>query len=97
YTVAVTVTDGGGLWVAGGTTVTAMNVSPSLSSLTFSPSSVTDHQTVTVTGTFSDPGTLDTYTVRFAWGDGSTSPTRSLRALAASAARTRTSPQAHTT
>jgi len=74
YTVAVTVTDGGGLWVAGGTTVTAMNVSPSLSSLTFSPSSVTDHQTVTVTGTFSDPGTLDTYTVRFAWGDGSTSP-----------------------
>ena len=74
YTVAVTVTDGGGLWVAGGTTVTAMNVSPSLSSLTFSPSSVTDHQTVTVSGTFSDPGTLDTDTVRFAWGDGSTSP-----------------------
>ena len=74
YTVAVTVTDGGGLRVAGGTTVTAMNVSPSLSSLTFSPSSVTDHQTVTVSGTFSDPGTLDTYTVRFAWGDGSTSP-----------------------
>jgi PKD repeat protein len=74
YTVALTVTDGGGLWVAGGTTVTAMNVSPSLSSLTFSPSSVTDHQTVTVSGTFSDPGTLDTDTVRFAWGDGSTSP-----------------------
>ena len=74
YTVAVTVTDGGGLSVTGGTTVTAMNVSPSLSSLTFSPSSVTDHQTVTVSGTFSDPGTLDTYTVRFAWGDGSTSP-----------------------
>src|SRR5438445_6767925 len=74
YTVAVTVTDGGGLWVAGGTTVTAMNVSPSLSSLTFSPSSVTDHQTVTVSGTFSDPGTLDTDPVRFAWGDGSTSP-----------------------
>ncbi len=74
YTVAVTVTDGGGLSVTGGTTVTAMNVSPSLSSLAFSPSTVTDHQTVTVSGTFSDPGTLDTYVVRYAWGDGSTSP-----------------------
>lgn len=73
YTVAVTVTDGGGLSVAGGTTVTATNAAPSLSSLVFSPSSVTDHQTVTVSGTFSDPGTADTYTVTFAWGDGSTS------------------------
>ncbi|TMF63966.1 MAG: hypothetical protein E6I14_04250 [Chloroflexi bacterium] len=74
YTVAVTVTDGGGMSVAGGTTVTATNVSPSLSSLAVTPSSVTDHQTVTVSGTFSDPGTADTYTVTFAWGDGSTSP-----------------------
>jgi len=74
YTVAVTVTDGGGMSVAGGTTVTATNVSPSLSTLAVSPASVTDHQTVTVNGTFSDPGTADTYTVTFAWGDGSTSP-----------------------
>jgi PKD repeat protein len=73
YTVSVTVTDSGNLSVAGGTTVTATNVSPSLSSLTFSPSSVTDHQTVTVSGTFKDPGTADTYTVTFAWGDGTTS------------------------
>ena len=74
YTVAVTVTDGGGLSVAGGTTITATNVLPSLSSLVFSPSTVTDHQTVTVSGTFTDPGANDTYTVTFAWGDGSTSP-----------------------
>jgi PKD repeat protein len=73
YTVAVTVTDGGGLSVAGGTTITATNVKPSLSTLVFSPSTVTDHQTVTVSGTFTDPGTNDTYTVTFAWGDGSTS------------------------
>jgi large repetitive protein len=73
YTVAVTVTDGGGLSVAGGTTVTATNVSPSLSLLTLTPSTVTEHQTVTVSGTFSDPGTADTYTVRYTWGDGSTS------------------------
>lgn len=70
YNVAITVTDGGGLSVAGSTTVTAANVSPSLSALAFSPSSVTDNQTVTVSGTFSDPGTADTYTVTFAWGDG---------------------------
>jgi PKD repeat protein len=74
YTVAVTVTDGGGLSVAGGTTITATNVMPSLSTLVFSPSTVTDHQTVTVSGTFTDPGTADTHTVTFAWGDGSTSP-----------------------
>ena len=73
YTVAVSVTDSGGMSVAGGTTVTAMNVSPSLSSLVLTPSSVTDHQTVVVSGSFSDPGTADTHTVRFAWGDGSTS------------------------
>jgi PKD repeat protein len=70
YAVAVTVTDGGGLSVAGGTSVTATNVSPSLSALAFSPSTVTDNQTVTVSGTFTDPGTADTYTVTFAWGDG---------------------------
>ena len=74
YGVTVSVTDNGGLSVAGGTTVTATNVSPSLSSLVFTPVSVTDHQNVTVNGTFSDPGTLDTYTVSYAWGDGSTSP-----------------------
>jgi PKD repeat protein len=73
YTIAVTVTDGGGMSVAGGTTVTATNVSPSLSSLVFTPSSVTDHQTVTVSGTFSDPGTSDTFTLTVAWGDGSSS------------------------
>jgi PKD repeat protein len=73
YTIAVTVTDGGGMSVAGGTTVTATNVSPSLSSLVFTPSSVTDHQTVTVSGTFSDPGTSDTFTLTVAWADGSSS------------------------
>jgi len=67
------VTDGGGLSVAGGTAVTATNVSPSLSGLVFTPSSVTDHQTVTVSGTFQDPGTADTFTATFDWGDGNTS------------------------
>ena len=73
YTVAVTVTDAGGMSVAGGTTVTAVNVGPSLASLVLTPSSVTDHQTLTVSGTFSDPGTADTFTLTVAWGDGSTS------------------------
>jgi PKD repeat protein len=71
YTVTVNVTDGGGLSVAGGTTVTASNVPPSLGELTFSPSAVTDHQTVTVSGSYTDPGTSDTFTVLVDWGDGS--------------------------
>jgi PKD repeat protein len=58
-----------------------MNVSPSLSSLTFTPSSVTDHQTLSVSGTFSDPGATDTFTVVVNWGDG----TSSSQALGASA------------
>jgi PKD repeat protein len=60
-----------------------MNVGPSLASLLLTPSSVTDHQTLTVSGTFSDPGTADTFTVTFAWGDG-TSSTVSLAAGARS-------------
>lgn len=79
YAVAVTVTDGGGMWVSGGTTVKAINVPPSLSSLVLTPSAVTDHQALTVSGTFSDSGTADTYTVLFTWGDGGTS-TQSLAA-----------------
>jgi hypothetical protein len=43
------------------------------------PSTVTDHQALTVSGSFSDSGTADTYTVLFTWGDGSTS-THSLAA-----------------
>ena len=79
YTVAVIVTDGGGLSVSGGTTVMAINVPPSLASLLLTPSSVTDHQALTMSGTFSDSGTADTYTVLFTWGDGSSS-TQSLLA-----------------
>jgi PKD repeat protein len=79
YAIAVTVTDGGGMWVSGGTTVTAINVPPSLSSLVVTPPTVTDHQALTVSGTFSDSGTADTFTVLFTWGDGSTS-TQSLAA-----------------
>jgi hypothetical protein len=56
-----------------------MNVPPSVSNLVVTPSTVTDHQAVTVSGTFSDSGTADTYTVLFTWGDGSSS-TQSLAA-----------------
>ena len=70
YTVAVTVTDSGGLSVSGGTTVDATNVSPSLSSPVLTPASVTDHQDVTVTGTFSDLAADDPFTLTVNWGDG---------------------------
>jgi PKD repeat protein len=51
--------------------VTVTNVAPSVASIVLTPSSVTDHQTLTVSGTFTDPGTADTFTVTVAWGDGS--------------------------
>jgi PKD repeat protein len=78
HTVAVTVTDGGGLSVADSTTATVTNVAPSVTSLVLTPSSVTDHQTVTVSGTITDPGTADSFTFTINWGDGS-SPTEPLK------------------
>jgi PKD repeat protein len=80
YPVAVTVTDGGGLSVAGGTTVDVGNVGPSVDGLELSPSSVTDHQTVTVNASFTDPGTADTFAVSITWGDNTAASTQSLAA-----------------
>jgi len=80
YSLAVTVTDGGGLSVSGGTTVNAVNVAPSVAALALSPSPVTDRQTLTLSGSFSDPGTADTFTVLVDWGDHTAASTQSLAA-----------------
>jgi PKD repeat protein len=89
YTVAVTVTDVGKLSVSGGTTVAVGNVAPTVSALALSPASVTDHQTLTVNASFTDPGTADTFTVSVDWGDLSQPSTPAL------AAGTRTFTAAH--
>ncbi|MDQ2967592.1 MAG: PKD domain-containing protein, partial [Actinomycetota bacterium] len=80
YAVTVTVTDAGGLSVSGGTTVNAGNVSPSVASLALSPSPVTDGQSVTLNGSFTDPGTADTFNVSIDWGVPSAASTQPLAA-----------------
>ena len=74
YTVSVSVTDGGGLSASGSTGVTVANVAPSLGTLSFAPASPVDGQSVSVGGSFTDPGATDTFSLVVDWGDGSTSP-----------------------
>ena len=69
YTISVTVTDDDEDSDAGSVDVTVTNVAPSLSDL--SATTVEENGTSTLTGTITDPGTLDTFTVLVDWGDGS--------------------------
>lgn len=58
--------------------VSPANVGPVVGSLTLSPSSVVDHELLTVSGTFTDPGTADTFTLTVDWGDGTAPSEQSL-------------------
>src|SRR5439155_480485 len=60
-----------GLKGAASTTVTVNNVAPAGLTLTPTLAAINENGTVTVSGTLSDPGTLDTHTVTFVWQDGS--------------------------
>jgi PKD repeat protein len=55
-------------------TVVVTNVDPVLGSLQLTPSSVVDHQEVTLSASFTDPGTLDTFTLTVDWGAGAMPP-----------------------
>ena len=69
YSVVLTLADSAGHTVTATASVSPTNVAPVVGSLSLSPSSVVDHQTLTVSGTFTDPGTADTFTVTIEWGD----------------------------
>src|SRR5205814_2664061 len=71
--VVVTLADSAGHTVTANASVAVANVAPVVGSLSLSPSSVVDHQTLTVTGSFTDPGTADTFTLTVDWGDGTSS------------------------
>jgi hypothetical protein len=79
YPIAVTVTDSYGFSTSGSTSVTVNNVPPSNLQLTLSAATINENDSTTLSGTFNDPGTLDTHTVAINWGDG-TSSTLSLAA-----------------
>jgi hypothetical protein len=68
-TVKVCVTDAVGLTAEDTATVTVKNVTPKVTMT--APGAVKEHDTVTVGGTISDPGWLDTPTATIDWGDGS--------------------------
>ncbi|MFJ8693488.1 VWA domain-containing protein [Streptomyces roseolilacinus] len=71
--VTLTVTDDNGLVDDDSATMTVQNVAPSLTltSCPVDPSAVGSD--VSFTGTFTDPGTLDTHEMTVDWGDGTTS------------------------
>jgi hypothetical protein len=80
YPVGVTVTDNHGASGGASTPVVVNNVAPANVSLSADPATVNENDTTTVTGSFTDPGTLDTHTVDLSWGDGSPDTILSLAA-----------------
>jgi len=69
FSVVLTLADNAGHTVTANASVSPTNVAPVVGSLSVSPSPVVDHQTLTVSGTFTDPGTADTFTLTVDWGD----------------------------
>ena len=67
-TVKVCVTDEGGLTDEDTAVVTVTNVAPGVT--VSNPAPISENNTVTVTGTVSDPGWLDPLTATVNWGDG---------------------------
>ena len=72
--ITVTVTDDDTLADTVGTSTTVVNVPPALASLESSATfgeKAAEGEPVTITGAFTDVGSLDTHTVSIDWGDGS--------------------------
>ena len=78
YPIAILVNDGAADSGAGTTRVTVTNSAPTFSAFTQSSATVTEGASLSLDGTLSDIGSLDTHTVTVNWGDGSTLETLSL-------------------
>jgi PKD repeat protein len=87
YTVTVTVTDSEGGSDAGSFHVTVANVPPTVGPLTCPVSPVPVGTVVIASAPFTDPGTVDTHTASFNWGDGTTSPGVVIEASGSGSAR----------
>ena len=74
YSVGLTITDSnGGSGIAAPFGITVANVAPGAVTLTPSAATLNEGDTTfTLSGTFTDPGVLDTHIVDINWGDGST-------------------------
>jgi hypothetical protein len=76
YVATLQATDDGNMTGTSSVTITGANVAPSakITSVSWTPQLVlTVHQSVDFAGTFTDPGTLDTHTTGWNFGDGATS------------------------
>jgi|GEM_PF-3156961 len=73
YTVTLTVTSSNGDVATDTATVTVSNLAPTIDSATLDAAAVNEGGGVTLSGSFSDAGTLDTHTLVVDWGDGTTS------------------------
>jgi len=73
YTINLTLTDDDGGSGIASTSVAVKNVAPEIMSLVVNPPFVEEHGTMTLSGAFSDVGTLDTHKATIDWGDGKTS------------------------
>ena len=71
YVVHARVIDQDGYFVDYTTTITVTPV-PSDLVLSLSAATINENDSTTLSGTFADPGTLDTHTVVITWGDGTT-------------------------
>jgi hypothetical protein len=80
YTITVTVTDDDTGSTSTTTDILVHNVAPANLTASASPSTIDENSSTTVSGGFTDPGTLDTHTVTISWGDGSPNTTLSLAA-----------------
>lgn len=77
-TVTLTVTDNQGLKSSGSTSITVQNVPPSVTATVRCPVRdcrfILPRQRLTFSGSFTDPGWLDTHTAEWNFGDGTTAP-----------------------
>jgi len=73
HTIAVQVTDPGGLSATDGTTVEVLTVGPLVGPITAPVDPVQVNTEVNASADFTDPGVLDTHTAVWDWGDDSTS------------------------
>src|SRR5439155_9093146 len=70
--VSVTVTDDDGGSVSGTVPVVVNDVAPAVTGFSVSPATVAEGGTVTITVTFTDASSLDTFTAAVTWGGAST-------------------------
>ncbi|MFL5340262.1 MAG: FG-GAP-like repeat-containing protein [Gemmataceae bacterium] len=71
-TVSVVVTDDDTGTGSGSTALTVNDVAPTITGVALNPSAPTEGSPATLTVSFTDPGTQDTFTATIDWGDGAT-------------------------